>query len=119
LTDRDFILIDAGGTFKGYVADVTRVSRSVALHMSYTWLNSIDLHQTFALKNTQLSFKQMQLWHTVHSAQGAALDAAVKHGATGHSIDEAARKLIRDRGSSAEEKNGLTHRLGEQGCPVS
>ena len=26
LTDKDFILIDAGGTFRGYVADVTRVS---------------------------------------------------------------------------------------------
>lgn len=39
LTDRDFVLIDAGGTFKGYVADVTRVSRLVAFHMSHSWLN--------------------------------------------------------------------------------
>lgn len=112
LTDRDLVLIDAGGTFRGYVADVTRVSL-IAMSSRETPQLTLPV-QTFALKDTQLSDDQIRLWNIVRSAQKAALKAAVEKGATGHSIDEAARKLINHRGSTPEEKNGLTHRLGER-----
>ncbi|KAL7411402.1 peptidase M24, structural domain-containing protein [Mrakia frigida] len=86
LKKEDFVLIDAGGKFHGYVADITR---------------------TFALPESKISKEHLAIWDLVHEAQAAAY-AVVKPGVRASEVDDAARQVIAREG--LEKK--FTHRLG-------
>ena len=80
----DFLLVDWGARFNGYCADLTR---------------------TFVIG--EASDKQIDIYNTVLAANRAGL-AAVKPGVTAGSLDDAARKVISDKGYGEY----FTHRLG-------
>ncbi len=89
LHEGDLVLVDAGCSLEGYVADVTR---------------------TFPFGKP--SDKQRKIWDLEKKAQEAAL-AAVRLGATCESIDAAARRVIVEAGFGPDYKlPGLPHRTG-------
>lgn len=89
LRDRDVVLIDAGCSFQGYQADITRT--------------------TVYGKPTA---RQVQVWNVERKAQDAAF-AAARPGATCESVDAAARKVITDAGfGPGYQVPGLPHRTG-------
>lgn len=90
LDKHDFVLIDAGGSFHGYISDITR---------------------TFALPGSQISSSQARIWEMVKNAQLAALDAGFA-GQPANRVDAAARATISSQATREEEANGFTHRLG-------
>ncbi len=81
------IMVDDGCTVEGYQSDITR---------------------TFVLGKA--SDKMKQVFDIVHRAQSAAL-AAARPGAACGSVDDAARKVIKDAGYGPDYKY-FTHRLG-------
>lgn len=120
----DMILIDAGGKWGGYVADITRVS----LHLrACPTLHQTDDIQTFALPKSQISNHHLRIWETVRRAQLAAHDRLLypsHHASTNTStlfsdLDIAARAVISHAyptASPAEpfepDYSVFTHRLG-------
>ena len=89
LKEGDVVLIDAGCTVEGYVADITRTS-------------------VFG-KPTQ---RMRDVWDVEQRAQNAAF-AAAQIGATCESVDAAARKVITDAGFGPDYTvPGLPHRTG-------
>ncbi|KZV75761.1 Creatinase/aminopeptidase [Peniophora sp. CONT] len=86
LGPEDFALIDAGGALHGYVSDVTR---------------------TFALQETKLSSRQLDIWNLVHAAQSRGIETA-GDGVVAKDVDAAARGVITDAGFGEY----FTHRLG-------
>jgi Xaa-Pro aminopeptidase len=93
LTTSDFILIDAGGSLHGYVADITR---------------------TFALPKSQISKEHLKIWDLVHEAQAAAY-ASVTQGVRAAEIDEAARKVMAREGLADKFTHRLGHGIGLEG----
>ncbi len=89
LREGDFVLVDAGCSLEGYVADITR---------------------TFPLgKPTD---RQRRVWDLERKAQTAVL-AAARPGVTCESLDAAGRKVITDAGFGPDYKlPGLPHRAG-------
>lgn len=106
----DFALIDAGGQFRGYTSDITRV-RNVN-QRNYRTLTGLPILKTFALPGAKISETQERLWFLVKEAQEAALRAG-NEGALGKDVDAAARDLIRSKGKRQAEREGFTHRLGK------
>ncbi|KAG8921091.1 hypothetical protein FRC01_000421 [Tulasnella sp. 417] len=90
LERQDLITFDVGGTLHGYWSDVTR---------------------TFALPESQIPSRHLEIWNTVKEAQNAAFRAAVK-GAKAKDVDKAARSLI-EKGGFGEF---FSHRLGHVFC---
>jgi Xaa-Pro dipeptidase len=89
LREGDFVLVDAGCSLEGYVADITR-----------TWVFG------------KPGDRQRKIWELERKAQDAAL-AAARPGATCESVDAAARKTIVDAGFGPDYKlPGLPHRTG-------
>lgn len=113
LGKHDFALIDTGGKFRGYVADVTRVSFPSARQPPCA--DGRARRQTFALEASKIPAEHMRIWTTVQAAQRKAHDA-VRRGVTGREVDAAARKEVEGRATRREEAQGFTHRLGE--CDV-
>jgi len=89
LREGDFVLVDAGCTVEGYVADVTR---------------------TFVFgKPTD---RQRKIWELERKAQDAVL-AAARPGVTCESLDAVARKVVTDAGFGPDYRlPGLPHRTG-------
>ena len=89
LRERDIVLIDAGCSFQGYQADITRT--------------------TVYGKPTA---RQVQVWNLERKAQDAAF-AAARPGTTCEAVDAAARKVITDAGfGPGYQVPGLPHRTG-------
>jgi Xaa-Pro dipeptidase len=89
LREGDFVLLDDGCSVDGYQSDVTRT--------------------TIFGKPSE---RQRQIWALERKAQDAAF-AAAKPGASCHSVDAAARKVITDFGFGPDYKvPGLPHRTG-------
>ncbi len=87
--DGDILLIDAGGELDHYTTDITR-----------SWpVNGV------------FSERQAELYDAVLAAQEAGL-AAARPGATLMSIDEAANKVLRERGFGAFIRHFTCHFLG-------
>ncbi|OBZ75936.1 ATP-dependent rRNA helicase RRP3 [Grifola frondosa] len=86
LGEHDFVLIDCGGSLRGYHSDVTRA---------------------FALPSSKIPHKHQALWHIVHSAQACAISTA-RNGTVTEAVDDAARKIIAKEGYAEY----FTHRLG-------
>ncbi|EJD53292.1 Creatinase/aminopeptidase [Auricularia subglabra TFB-10046 SS5] len=86
LGKHDLVLIDAGGSLHGYSSDITR---------------------TFALPDSEIPSKHLEIWYIVHAAQAAALSAAKAGGKTGD-VDKRARTIINATGYGKY----FTHRLG-------
>lgn len=84
LQNGDFLLFDWGARYQGYCSDITR---------------------TFVVG--EASDKQIDIYNTVLAANRAGL-AAVRPGAKAGSLDDAARKVITDKGYGEY----FTHRLG-------
>lgn len=87
----DLVLIDIGPTFHGYFGDLTR---------------------TFAVGEPSAEAKH--LLALVLEAQAAGI-AAVRAGATGHAVDEAARIPVRAAGLEAGFRHNTGHSLGLAG----
>ncbi|MES2305737.1 MAG: Xaa-Pro peptidase family protein [Gemmatimonadota bacterium] len=89
LREGDIVLLDAGCSIEGYVADITRT--------------------TVFGKPTS---RQTEIWNLERKAQDAAF-AAAQPGATCGSVDAAARKVLTDAGFGPGYKvPGLPHRTG-------
>jgi Xaa-Pro dipeptidase len=89
LREGDFVLLDDGCSVDGYQSDITRT--------------------TIFGKPSE---RQRQIWALERKAQDAAF-AAAKPGASCHSVDAAARKVITDFGFGPDYKvPGLPHRTG-------
>lgn len=89
LHEGDIVLIDAGCSFQGYQADITRTT-----------------------VYGKPSRRQVEVWNLERRAQDAAL-AAARPGATCESVDAAARKVITDAGFGPGYRTpGLPHRTG-------
>ncbi|VDC05991.1 unnamed protein product [Peniophora sp. CBMAI 1063] len=86
LGPEDFALLDIGGSLHGYVSDVTR---------------------TFALQETKLSSRQLDIWNLVQAAQTQGLKTA-GGGVIAKDVDAAARSVITVAGLGKY----FTHRLG-------
>lgn len=82
----EFVLIDIGSALHGYGSDVTR---------------------TILPPNSHISRELLEIWHTVHSAQSAAISLMVPN-QTCSTVDSASRALI----SKAGYGEFFTHRLG-------
>lgn len=107
------MLIDAGGKWGGYVADITRVSCSFARYPAHA--------QTFALPDSDIPQAHKRVWELVRHAQLA--PAALLERASGplhfRQLDHQARALIshgmRKHGvgaAPAPDYTVFTHRLG-------
>jgi Xaa-Pro dipeptidase len=89
LREGDVVLIDGGCTVEGYTSDITRTT-------------------VFGTPTA----RQRDVWDLEKRVQTAALDAA-QPGATCHSVDAAARKVITDAGFGPDYRlPGLPHRTG-------
>lgn len=89
LREGDIVLLDAGCSVEGYVADITRTT-------------------VFG----KPSARQTEIWNLERRAQDAAF-AAAKLGATCGSVDAAARKVLTDAGfGPGYQVPGLPHRTG-------
>lgn len=80
----DLVLIDIGPTWRGYFGDLTR---------------------TFSIGEP--SAEMREIFDLVLASQAAAL-ASVRAGVTGHDVDEAARRVVRESG----RENGFLHNTG-------
>ncbi|HEX7158391.1 MAG TPA: Xaa-Pro peptidase family protein [Edaphobacter sp.] len=87
IREGQIILLDDGCNVEGYQSDISR---------------------SFVLGKA--TGKQKQVFDIVHKAQSAAL-AAGRAGASCHTVDDAARKIITDAGYGPDYKH-FTHRLG-------
>lgn len=87
--DGDLVLIDAGSTFGGYTADITR---------------------TFPANGT-FTARQREIYEIVLEAELAAI-AAVKPGVGMWEVDRAARKVIEKAGYGDAFMHGIGHQLG-------
>jgi Xaa-Pro aminopeptidase len=86
LSDGEFVLIDIGSSLHEYGSDVTR---------------------TILPPKTQVSEELMEVWHTVHAAQAAAIEL-MRVNETCSVVDAASRNVI----SQAGYGDFFTHRLG-------
>ncbi|KAG8914761.1 hypothetical protein FRC00_011066 [Tulasnella sp. 408] len=86
LERQDLITFDVGGVLHGYWSDVTR---------------------TFALPESHIPSRHLELWNIVKEAQNAAFKVATK-GANATDVDRAARGVI-EKGGFGEF---FSHRLG-------
>jgi Xaa-Pro aminopeptidase len=86
LSDGEFVLIDIGSNLHGYGSDVTR---------------------TILPAKSTVSKELMDIWHTVHAAQGAAIEL-MQPNVTCSVVDRASRDVITDAGYG----EFFTHRLG-------
>lgn len=86
LSDGEFVLIDIGSDLHGYGSDVTR---------------------TVLPTKSTVSEELMDIWYTVHAAQGAAIEL-MRINETCSVVDAASRKVIGDKGYG----EFFTHRLG-------
>jgi Xaa-Pro aminopeptidase len=86
LQDGEFILIDIGSNLHEYGSDVTR---------------------TILPSKTKISTELLEIWHTVHAAQGAAIEL-MKPNETCSVVDAASRDVITKKGFG----EFFTHRLG-------
>lgn len=86
----DLILIDAGGRWGGYIADVTRVRHLV----SHVFCAQLTV-QTFALTSSKIPPSHVEVWETVRRAQASAYSALLQS-AQPHfaKLDAAARHVI-------------------------
>ncbi|KAJ7582622.1 peptidase M24, structural domain-containing protein [Mycena floridula] len=82
----DFALFDCTASLHNYQSDVTR---------------------TVALPSSDIPLDHLKIWHSVHSAQTAALETAGK-GIIAYQVDQAARNLLKTKGYG----DYFTHRLG-------
>ena len=89
VADGDLVLIDAGATFGGYTADITR---------------------TFPANGT-FTKRQREIYEIVLEAELAAI-AAVKPGVGMWEVDRAARKVIEKAGYGDAFMHGIGHQLG-------
>lgn len=115
LGKHDLALIDVGGVWGGYVADITRVSRLAACGIPL-------MNQTFALPDSRISEKYIDIWETVRQAQYAPykllLQSNASHPPKLSELDVAARAVITGSSSEIELVGGtpdfssFTHRLG-------
>lgn len=87
--DGDLICIDAGCSYLGYAADITRAYPA----------------------NGVFSKRQKEIYNLVLAAQKAAI-RAVKPGAWMHEVDEAARVVFRRAGLEDKYLHGIGHQLG-------
>lgn len=87
----DLVLIDMGPTYRGYYGDLTR---------------------TFVVGEP--SAAQRALLELALAAQGAAL-ATIRPGITGHTVDEAARRVLREAGRVEHFLHHTGHALGLAG----
>ncbi|MBC5838400.1 M24 family metallopeptidase [Flavobacterium muglaense] len=89
LKDNDIVLIDTGCRLEGYLSDITR---------TYVYGTPTEAHR--------------KIWNLEKATQKAAFDAA-QLGATCGSVDDAARKNLKEAGLSPDyEIPGLPHRVG-------
>jgi Xaa-Pro aminopeptidase len=86
LADGEFVLIDIGSSLHGYGSDVTR---------------------TILPSRSNVSEELMDVWKTVHAAQGAAIEL-MKPNETCSVVDAASRAVIGNKGLG----EFFTHRLG-------
>ncbi|KAG0648037.1 putative peptidase [Hyphodiscus hymeniophilus] len=86
LKNGEFVLIDIGSSLHGYGSDVTR---------------------TILPSKSTVSAELMDVWNTVHAAQGAAIEL-MKVNETCSVVDATSRKVIQDAGLG----EFFTHRLG-------
>jgi Xaa-Pro aminopeptidase len=86
LKDGEFVLIDIGSALHEYGSDVTR---------------------TILPPKSKVSKELMDIWHTVHAAQGAAIEL-MKPNETCSVVDTASRNVITEKGFG----EFFTHRLG-------
>ncbi|KAK4689202.1 hypothetical protein P7C73_g913, partial [Tremellales sp. Uapishka_1] len=94
LGKEDFVLIDAGGKFGGYVSDITR---------------------TFALSKSKIPKAHLEIWETVRLAQHAPFDLLLSsrfsHPPMLGELDASARDLVNAK-YNASDFEIFTHRLG-------
>lgn len=89
LVENDVVLVDTGCQLHGYISDITR---------TYIYGEISDRHR--------------EIWNLEKAAQKAAFDQA-QIGNTCASVDEAARKVLKNAGLSGDyELPGLPHRVG-------
>lgn len=89
IQEGDVLLVDGGTTCEGYTSDITRI-----------------------IVVGKPSPKQVEVWNLEKAAQDAAF-AAIRVGATCHSVDAAARKVIEEAGFAQHYGlPGLPHRTG-------
>jgi len=100
LEECEFVLIDVGAVFLGYSSDITR---------------------TFLPRRTEIdecgsvgNYSLIELWDTVHAAQGAAIKAMTLNSSCAD-VDLAARKVIEDAGYGKYFNHRLGHGLGIEG----
>jgi len=86
LSDGEFVLIDIGSNLHEYGSDVTR---------------------TILPSKSKVSKELMDIWHTVHAAQSAAIEL-MKPNETCSVVDAASRDVITEKGFG----EFFTHRLG-------
>ncbi|APA09409.1 hypothetical protein SS1G_12208 [Sclerotinia sclerotiorum 1980 UF-70] len=86
LQDGEFVLVDIGTSLHSYGSDVTRTILPV---------------------KSKVSKELMDMWHLVHDAQSAAIER-MNINETCSAVDEAARKVITEKGYG----EFFTHRLG-------